>query len=86
MMRALLEERFGLVARRQSREMPVYALVVARADSQPGRGLRRSQNDCAALIQAAGGRGIRPGTDGRPRCGLTGRSGMIMAGGYRSAV
>jgi uncharacterized protein (TIGR03435 family) len=83
MMRALLEDRFRLVVRRESREMPIYALVIARADGQPGSGLRRSQNDCAALIKAAGGRGgLPPAPDGRPRCGLTGRSGMIMAGGY----
>ena len=83
MMRALLEDRFRLVVRRESREMPIYALVVARADGQPGAGLRRSQNDCAALIKATGGRGgIPAGPEGRPRCGLTGRSGMIMAGGY----
>lgn len=83
MMRALLEDRFGLVARREPREMPIYALVVVRADGQPGVGLRRSQNDCAALIKAAGGRGgIPPAPDGRPRCGLTNRNGTIMAGGY----
>ena len=83
MMRALLEDRFRLVVRPESREMPIYMLVVARADGQPGAGLRRSQNDCATLVKAAGGRGgIPPGPDGRPRCGLTGRSGMIMAGGY----
>jgi len=57
--------------------------VVAHADGQPGAGLRRSQNDCAAIIKTAGGRGgIPAGPDGRPRCGLTGRTGMIMAGGY----
>lgn len=86
MMRALLEDRFRLVVRRESRDMPVYALVVARADGQPGTGLRRSRSDCAALIKAAGGRGVPPvpdaGAGGRPRCGLSGRSGMIMAGGY----
>jgi uncharacterized protein (TIGR03435 family) len=82
MMRALLEDRVRLLVRRESREMPIYALVVTRADGQPGKGLRRSQNDCAALVKAAGGAPIPPASDGRPRCGLTGRSGMIMAGGY----
>jgi uncharacterized protein (TIGR03435 family) len=84
MLRTLLEERFRLVVRHESREMPVYALVVARADGQPGAGLRRSQSDCAALVNAAGTRGGPPGAgpDGRPPCGLSGRSGMVMAGGY----
>lgn len=82
MLRSLLEDRFRLVVHRDSREMPAYALVTARTDGQPGAGLRRSSNDCVALANAAGGRGIPPAPDGRPRCGLSGRAGMIMAGGY----
>jgi uncharacterized protein (TIGR03435 family) len=86
MMRALLVERFGLGVHGETRELPIYALVIARADGRLGPGLRRSATDCAALIKA-GASGTQPvppppGPDGRPRCGLTGRSGAIMAGGY----
>jgi uncharacterized protein (TIGR03435 family) len=87
MMRALLVERFGLAVHGETRELPVYALVMAHADGRLGPGLRRSSTDCAALIKAAAASGTQPappppGPDGRPRCGLTGRSGAIMAGGY----
>jgi uncharacterized protein (TIGR03435 family) len=87
MMRALLAERFGLAVHGETRELPIYALVLARADGRLGAGLRRSATDCAALVKAAAAAGTQPvppppGPDGRPRCGLTGRSGAIMAGGY----
>jgi uncharacterized protein (TIGR03435 family) len=59
MMRALLEERFGLAAHTEKREMPVYALVVARKDGQLGPSLVRSTVDCAALA-ASRGRGAAP--------------------------
>ena len=85
MLRALLEERFGLAVRRETREMPIYALVMARDDGQPGPQLRRSQTDCAALMKKASAPGAAPipqGDGGRPLCGLTGRTGMLMAGGF----
>jgi uncharacterized protein (TIGR03435 family) len=85
MLRALLEERFRLAVHRETREMPIYALVLARPDGQPGPQLRRSQTDCAALMKAASAPGAAPPPqrdDGRPLCGLTGRSGLIMGGGY----
>ena len=42
MMQALLEERFHLVVHKEMRDMPVYALVMARADRAFGPSLRRS--------------------------------------------
>jgi uncharacterized protein (TIGR03435 family) len=42
MMQALLEERFHLVVHTEMRDMPVYALVMARADRALGPSLRRS--------------------------------------------
>jgi len=59
MLRALLEERFGLAAHTEKREMPVYAIVVARKDGQLGPSLVRSTVDCAALA-ASRGRGAAP--------------------------
>jgi uncharacterized protein (TIGR03435 family) len=50
MLRPLLAERFKLAFHRESREIPIYALVIARADGQLGPQLRRSDIDCAALI------------------------------------
>ena len=48
MLRALLANRFKLVARNQVRERPIYALVLARSDRRLGPQLRRSDLDCAA--------------------------------------
>jgi uncharacterized protein (TIGR03435 family) len=87
MMQSLLAERFNLKAHEETREFPIYALVVA----NPGRlgsKLTPSKVDCAA---AARGRGTapsptpmpmstQPGT--RPECGMTTNGGRLMAGGF----
>jgi uncharacterized protein (TIGR03435 family) len=59
MARALLAERFKLVAHRESRELPVYALVLARTDRRLGPQLRPLAIDCKAL-RAARQRGEAP--------------------------
>ena len=48
MVRRLLAERFSLVVRRDTREMPVYALVVARSDGRLGPRMQVSTTDCTA--------------------------------------
>jgi uncharacterized protein (TIGR03435 family) len=53
MLQRLLTERFRLVVRREARELPIYNLVKARDDGQPGAGLKPAAIDC----QAARGRG-----------------------------
>src|SRR5204863_297355 len=45
MMRTLLAERFKLTIRREQRELPVYALVLARADGTLGPHLKLSSAD-----------------------------------------
>ena len=52
MLRDLLRERFGLRTHTESREMPAYALVVARGDGAYGSGLRPAARDCAAFLQS----------------------------------
>jgi uncharacterized protein (TIGR03435 family) len=47
MVRALLAERFGLVAHRETRELPVYVLTMAREDRRPGPQLVPSGSECA---------------------------------------
>jgi bla regulator protein BlaR1 len=45
MVRALLRDRFKLAFRTEKREMPIYALVVQRADGRLGPGLKRIPDD-----------------------------------------
>ena len=46
LLRALLAERFKLVAHEEHRDMPVYALVMARPDRKLGAQLRAFQGEC----------------------------------------
>ena len=48
MLRALLAERFKLVLHRESNDLPIYALVMARKDGRLGPRLRPSHVDCSA--------------------------------------
>jgi uncharacterized protein (TIGR03435 family) len=47
MLQALLAQRFNLKAHRETREQPVYEVVVARSDGRLGPRLTRSDSDCA---------------------------------------
>ena len=51
-LRSLLEDRFKLDARREVREMPIYALVIARGDGQLGSQMKQSNDECAAAAKA----------------------------------
>ena len=75
-LRGLLADRFQLVAHNETRQLPIYALVVARTDGRLGSNLVRSTTDCVALIAAArGGDSPRaPVGDQAPPCGA--RSGF----------
>jgi hypothetical protein len=58
-MRTLLADRFKLKVHRESRELEVYALVMARPGGSPGPGLKRSTQDCSPeAIKTMAGRGV----------------------------
>jgi len=82
MMRSLLAERFGLKVRRETKEMPIYALVLARADGQLGPRLASSAVDCAAMARKAAPGEVppppRPGSP--PQCGIFGVPGNLAGG------
>jgi uncharacterized protein (TIGR03435 family) len=86
MTRTLLAERFKLKVRTETREMPIYALVVARADGKVGDRLVASTVDCQALFAARGRAGAPPppgppAPGERPMCGLRFGPGNLSAGG-----
>jgi uncharacterized protein (TIGR03435 family) len=56
MLRALLAERFKLVVHIETRNLPVYALVLARKGGALGPQLRRADIDCEALLASQPGR------------------------------
>jgi uncharacterized protein (TIGR03435 family) len=66
LIKSLLIERFKLAAHIESRELQVYALVVARSDGKLGPGLRPASAECAAMIAARGRSGPPPGGPGDP--------------------
>jgi uncharacterized protein (TIGR03435 family) len=94
MLRTLLAERFKLVIRRESREMPVYALTIARADGRLGPQIARPAGECVMVIpfgQAAARGEVKPPpagalgpqpTLGKPgrRCGVGPDGGAMKAG------
>jgi uncharacterized protein (TIGR03435 family) len=67
MLRTLLEERFKLVVRRDTRSEDVYHLVVARSDGRLGRDITPSTTNCEAVIAAALAATIKTATEsGKP--------------------
>jgi uncharacterized protein (TIGR03435 family) len=86
MLQDLLEDRFKLRAHHETREMPIYALTLARSDGKLGAGLRTSTVDCAAMRgRGRGGRvGPPPGPPPpgeRPQCGMRIAPNQVVAGG-----
>jgi uncharacterized protein (TIGR03435 family) len=47
MLRTALADRFGLVLHNETKQMPIYSLVVARSDGTLGPHLRKSSMECA---------------------------------------
>jgi uncharacterized protein (TIGR03435 family) len=83
MLQSLLADRFKLVAHRENREMPIFALVVARSDRRLGEKLRRSSTDCAAMFaeRARAGQAGPVAAGDRPTCGLVVSPWSIRIGG-----
>ena len=75
----LLADRFALAVRRETREMPVYALMLARSDGRLGPQLKRSAVDCSAVRSQAERTGNIP-PEAR-MCDVQGRIGSIQMSG-----
>jgi uncharacterized protein (TIGR03435 family) len=78
-MESLLAERFGLTLHRETRELPVYALI---SSGRQGRRLTQSTVDCVAWARGRNGQPPRPSLPGeRPTCGMTAAPGRLTGGG-----
>jgi bla regulator protein blaR1 len=64
MMQTLLRDRFKLAFHAEKREMPIYALIVARADKRLGEGLRKTAE--GACLPRGAGLPAAPSTSGPP--------------------
>src|SRR5262245_41548426 len=82
MIRSLLQERFKLKTHMETRELPVYAVVLARADRAPGPDLRQPTLDCDAIIAAVQAGAPPPARQPNepPPCGAMRGPARIMAG------
>ncbi len=86
LLRSLLEDRFRMSVHRETRDVPIYALVVARADGQLGPRLRRPSSDyCARRAEAAAKPGAPAPPEGGPVCGLKGSSNELTGGSFPMA-
>ena len=87
MIRSLLEERFKLKTHMETRELPVYELVLARPDKTLGPQLRQSTTDCDALIAAFQAGSAPPARQPNepPPCGAMRGPARILAGGIPMA-
>jgi uncharacterized protein (TIGR03435 family) len=73
MLQTLLTDRFALVVHRETRELPIYHLRLARDDKRLGPALRAVAADCETL------RAARPQTS-RPPCAIGGAGGSLIGG------
>jgi uncharacterized protein (TIGR03435 family) len=89
MLRAMLADRFKLIARYDIQERDTYSLVLARPDGRLGPDIRLSTIDCDAVSAAnLAGRpveGARP-ANGAPPCGLSAGGGILRIGGMPMAA
>lgn len=84
-MRSLLADRFKLVTHKETRDLDVYALVVAKPGGKPSPALKLSTTDCAQLMFGRRGGGpppTPPGPNDPVLCGMRGTYGRIQVGGF----
>ena len=87
MMRSLLAERFKLAIHNETKDSPIYALILARGDGRLGPEMKKSETDCTAVVAAGRGRGGPMPPPGPPQlggpmpCGIRIGPGLMTVGG-----
>jgi uncharacterized protein (TIGR03435 family) len=87
-LKSMLKDRFKLVTHVETREQPLYALVLARRDGKLGEKMTPSTADCTPAGPNGRGRGqaAPPAPGERPKCGFMIGPGRIMVGGQTMAA
>ena len=87
-LKSMLKDRFKLVTHVETREQPIFALVLARTDGKLGEKLKPSTTDCTPTGPNGRGRGQQapPAPGERPKCGFMIGPGRIMIGGQTMAA
>jgi uncharacterized protein (TIGR03435 family) len=83
-LRSLLADRFKLRVRRETRQIPMYALVMARADRKPGPILQPSSADCSPEGMRARADAAQAGRPASGMCGTRATAGRLQFGGRMS--
>jgi uncharacterized protein (TIGR03435 family) len=86
MLRALIEQRFGVKAHNEQREGDVYTLTFARSDRKTGAGLRQVPDACAAALKELTGATALPQRSGPPPCSFGGPPGRLIGTGVTIAM
>ena len=89
MLRTLLADRFKLVMHKETKELPIFELVLARRDGKLGPQLRPAAVDCAARAAAARAGAPPPASSGPPgpgSCGTTMNPVSVRGGGTTLAA
>jgi uncharacterized protein (TIGR03435 family) len=87
LLQSLLHDRFALVAHTERRNLPVYALRVARNDGRLGAGLRPSTLQCLDVDRPANARDrTTTATNGAPACGAVENPEALIASGMTLEV
>jgi uncharacterized protein (TIGR03435 family) len=88
----MLADRFGLAVHTETRDLPIFALTLARSDRRLGPKINKSATECEAITKAnMQARGDTPPIevprlpDGRSACGFSQRFGRVLAGGTTMA-
>ena len=84
--RHMLADHFKLKVRHETRDLPIYELVLARSDKRLGPQFRPSTVDCAALARNFGrGAAGAPPSEDLTGCGVRMQPGVVAGGGVRVA-